>query len=66
MAEAQENKVSGSGEAWNTTEFVHEFMSIWRRMTDDDKRRLNDELRQMEEQKTGLFGPWKERSDNDI
>ena len=64
MAEAQENKVSGSGEAWNTTEFVHEYMSIWRRMTDDDKRRLNEQLRQMEEQKTGLYAFLNENSDD--
>ena len=66
MAEARENKVSGLGEAWNSKEFMQECMSIWRRMTGDDIRRLNDQLRQMEEQKTGLFAPWKERSDNAI
>ena len=59
MDEAQENKVSGSGEVWNTTEFVHKFMSIWSRMTHEDERRLTDDLEQMKEQEMGLFAPWK-------
>ena len=36
MAVAQETKVGGSGEAGNTPEFAHKFVSIWRRVMDDD------------------------------
>ena len=66
MAEAQETKVGGSGEAWNTTEFLDGFRRIMERMTDDDRRRFNDELRQMEEQKMGLYAFLKENSDDTI
>ena len=64
MAEARENKVSGSGEAWNIPEFMDEFRRCIERMTEDDWHKLNNELRQMEEQKTGLYAFLNENSDN--
>ena len=64
MAEARENKVSGSGELWNNTEFMHEFERVLKGMTEDDWRRLNNKLRQMEEQKTGLYAFLNKNSDD--
>ena len=67
MAEARENKVSGSGELWNDTEFMHEFERVLKGMTEDDWSKLNNELRQMREQKTGLYAFLNENSDdNDV
>ena len=57
MVEERENKVSGLGEAWNrcNTEFMQEFERVLNRMTEEDWCKLNDQLKQMKEQKTGLY-----------
>ena len=60
----QENKVSGWGEFGNSTEFMREFERVLRGMTEDDWRKLNNELRQMREQKTGLYAFLNENSDD--
>ena len=66
MAEAQETKIGRSWEAWDTAEFLQEFKRIMERMTEDDWRKFNNELRQMEEQKTELYTFLKENSDDTI
>ena len=59
MAEANETKVNFFDRPWED-----EFMSIMNRMTEDDWCRFKGELRQMREQKTGLYAFLKERSDD--
>ena len=58
MAEAQETERGFSWEAWED-----EFRSIGNRMTDDEWRRLDDNLRQMEEQEMGIFAEMKKHSE---
>ena len=65
MAEACENNVSGSGEAWNSMEFMDELRRNMETMTDDDWRRFNDDIRQMKEQNIE-FAEWKRHSDDTI
>ena len=60
----RENRVSGSGEFWNSTEFMREFERVLKGMMEDDWRKLNTQLRQMEEQKTGLYAFLNKNSDD--
>ena len=55
MAEEKGTKIGGSGEAWNIPEFMDEFRRCMERMTEDDWCKFNNELKQMKEEKTGLY-----------